>query len=215
MALHASARRLRRSLRHEVVIDGRHRIVTDEPVRLGGGDTGPAPHELLRPLSRAGRPLRRPARAPTPRRRQLLSSPRAGGGLLVPPAPGPHLAPPARGCRLAVASSASGLTRRSTGPRILRRRSNQISIRCGRPETRPVVVRWQYCRRRSAASRSSPSSLPARVQWAPDHGGRWRSNDRNSAQAAISCRWWRARPPPAAPGRGPEVRRAADRPPCA
>ena len=47
MALHASASRLGRSLRHEIVIDGHHRIVTDEPVRLGGGDTGPAPHELL------------------------------------------------------------------------------------------------------------------------------------------------------------------------
>lgn len=47
MALHASARRVGRSLRHEIVTDGRHRIVTDEPVRLGGGDTGPAPHELL------------------------------------------------------------------------------------------------------------------------------------------------------------------------
>jgi putative redox protein len=47
MALHASAHRLGRSLRHEVVIDGHHRIVTDEPFRLGGIDTGPAPHELL------------------------------------------------------------------------------------------------------------------------------------------------------------------------
>jgi putative redox protein len=47
MSLHASARRLGRSLRHEVLIDGHHRIVTDEPVRLGGIDAGPAPHELL------------------------------------------------------------------------------------------------------------------------------------------------------------------------
>jgi putative redox protein len=47
MTLHASARRLGRSLRHEVVIDGHHRIVTDEPFRLGGIDTGPTPHELL------------------------------------------------------------------------------------------------------------------------------------------------------------------------
>jgi putative redox protein len=47
MALHASARRLGRGLRHEVVIDGHHRIVTDEPFRVGGIDSGPAPHELL------------------------------------------------------------------------------------------------------------------------------------------------------------------------
>jgi putative redox protein len=47
MALHASAHRVGRSLRHEVVIDGHHRIVTDEPFRLGGIDSGPAPHELL------------------------------------------------------------------------------------------------------------------------------------------------------------------------
>jgi putative redox protein len=35
------------SLRQEVLIDGRHRLVTDEPERLGGGDEGPAPHELV------------------------------------------------------------------------------------------------------------------------------------------------------------------------
>lgn len=29
------------------MIDGRHRITTDEPVRLGGEGLGPAPHELL------------------------------------------------------------------------------------------------------------------------------------------------------------------------
>ena len=29
------------------MIDGRHRLVTDEPVRLGGDDSGPAPHELF------------------------------------------------------------------------------------------------------------------------------------------------------------------------
>jgi putative redox protein len=47
MTLHASAHRLGRSLRHEVVIDGHHRIVTDQPFRLGGLDSGPTPHELL------------------------------------------------------------------------------------------------------------------------------------------------------------------------
>jgi putative redox protein len=34
-------------LRHEVDVNGRHRIVTDEPIELGGTDEGPAPHELL------------------------------------------------------------------------------------------------------------------------------------------------------------------------
>ncbi|CAB4877415.1 unannotated protein [freshwater metagenome] len=35
------------SLRHEIGVNGRHTIVTDEPESLGGTDTGPAPHELL------------------------------------------------------------------------------------------------------------------------------------------------------------------------
>ncbi len=34
-------------LRHEVDVNGRHTIVTDEPVGIGGSDEGPAPHELL------------------------------------------------------------------------------------------------------------------------------------------------------------------------
>lgn len=34
-------------IRQEVLIDGRHHLVTDEPERLGGTDSGPAPHELL------------------------------------------------------------------------------------------------------------------------------------------------------------------------
>lgn len=46
--LRASARSLSGSLRHEIRIDGgRHVVHTDEPVRLGGDDTGPAPHELF------------------------------------------------------------------------------------------------------------------------------------------------------------------------
>jgi putative redox protein len=32
---------------HEVSVNDRHTIVTDEPERLGGTDLGPAPHELL------------------------------------------------------------------------------------------------------------------------------------------------------------------------
>ena len=48
VSLRASARSADGSLRQEVSIDGgRHVIVTDEPVQLGGGDTGPAPHELF------------------------------------------------------------------------------------------------------------------------------------------------------------------------
>jgi len=35
------------SLRQEVVVDGRHRILTDEPFEVGGEGSGPSPHELL------------------------------------------------------------------------------------------------------------------------------------------------------------------------
>jgi putative redox protein len=34
-------------LRHEVDVNGRHTVVTDEPEHLGGTDLGPAPHELM------------------------------------------------------------------------------------------------------------------------------------------------------------------------
>ncbi len=34
-------------LKHEVDVNGRHTIVTDEPASLGGTNEGPAPHELL------------------------------------------------------------------------------------------------------------------------------------------------------------------------
>jgi putative redox protein len=47
MSLTATARSIAGTLRQEVVIDGRHRLVTDEPERLGGEGSGPAPHELL------------------------------------------------------------------------------------------------------------------------------------------------------------------------
>ena len=43
----AIARSVDGGLRHEVGVNGRHVIVTDEPERLGGTDEGPAPHELL------------------------------------------------------------------------------------------------------------------------------------------------------------------------
>lgn len=47
MAMTAVARSVHGELRHEVDVNGRHVIVTDEPERLGGTDVGPAPHELL------------------------------------------------------------------------------------------------------------------------------------------------------------------------
>jgi putative redox protein len=47
MSMTASARRIDGTLRHEIDVNGRHVIITDEPEHLGGTDTGPAPHELL------------------------------------------------------------------------------------------------------------------------------------------------------------------------
>ena len=47
MSLTASARSIPGTLRQEVVIDGQHRLVTDEPLQVGGEGSGPAPHELF------------------------------------------------------------------------------------------------------------------------------------------------------------------------
>jgi putative redox protein len=47
MSLTATARSITGTLRQEVVIDGRHRLITDEPTHLGGEGCGPAPHELF------------------------------------------------------------------------------------------------------------------------------------------------------------------------
>ena len=47
MDLTATARSVPGTLRQQVVIDGRHRLWTDEPAHLGGEDSGPAPHELF------------------------------------------------------------------------------------------------------------------------------------------------------------------------
>lgn len=47
MSLNATARSIPGTLRQEVVIDGRHRLITDEPEQVGGDGSGPAPHELL------------------------------------------------------------------------------------------------------------------------------------------------------------------------
>jgi putative redox protein len=43
----ASARSTGGTLRHEIDVNGRHTLITDEPETLGGADSGPAPHELL------------------------------------------------------------------------------------------------------------------------------------------------------------------------
>ena len=47
MGLRASACSVPGTIRQEVLIDGRHRLVTDEPAGIGGTDLGPSPHELL------------------------------------------------------------------------------------------------------------------------------------------------------------------------
>ena len=47
MSFTATAQSIDGGLRHEVDVNGRHTIVTDEPRALGGTDTGPAPHELM------------------------------------------------------------------------------------------------------------------------------------------------------------------------
>jgi putative redox protein len=47
MSLTATARSIPGTLRQQVVIDGRHHLVTDEPEHLGGDGSGPAPHELF------------------------------------------------------------------------------------------------------------------------------------------------------------------------
>ena len=47
MTMTASARLIGGTLRHEINVNERHTIATDEPERLGGTDTAPTPHELL------------------------------------------------------------------------------------------------------------------------------------------------------------------------
>jgi putative redox protein len=47
MSLTATARSIPGTLRQEVVIDGQHRLITDEPEQLGGEGSAPAPHELF------------------------------------------------------------------------------------------------------------------------------------------------------------------------
>jgi putative redox protein len=47
MSLIATARSIPGTLRQEVVIDGQHRLITDEPQRVGGDGSAPSPHELF------------------------------------------------------------------------------------------------------------------------------------------------------------------------
>jgi putative redox protein len=47
MSLTASSRSIPGTLRQEIVIDGKHRLITDEPEDVGGDGSAPAPHELL------------------------------------------------------------------------------------------------------------------------------------------------------------------------
>lgn len=47
MSLTATARSIPATLRQEIVIDGKHRLITDEPEHLGGEGSAPAPHELF------------------------------------------------------------------------------------------------------------------------------------------------------------------------
>jgi putative redox protein len=47
VSLTATAHAVPGTLRQEVLVDGLHRLATDEPVRLGGEGSAPAPHELF------------------------------------------------------------------------------------------------------------------------------------------------------------------------
>lgn len=47
MSYTATAKPINGTPRHEVNVNGRHTITTDEPATLGGTDTAPTPHELL------------------------------------------------------------------------------------------------------------------------------------------------------------------------
>jgi putative redox protein len=47
MSLTATARSIPGTLRQEIVTDGGHRLITDQPEHLGGHGQGPSPHELF------------------------------------------------------------------------------------------------------------------------------------------------------------------------
>jgi putative redox protein len=47
MSLTATARSVPGTLRQEIVIDGKYRLSTDQPVSVGGEGSAPSPHELF------------------------------------------------------------------------------------------------------------------------------------------------------------------------
>jgi putative redox protein len=47
VSLTATSRSVPGTLRQEIIVGGTHRLITDEPVELGGDGSAPAPHELL------------------------------------------------------------------------------------------------------------------------------------------------------------------------
>jgi putative redox protein len=47
VSLTATARSIPGTLRQQVVIDGEHRLITDQPARVGGEGSAPSPHELF------------------------------------------------------------------------------------------------------------------------------------------------------------------------
>ena len=53
LSLTAVARNAAGTLRQDILVNGRHRVITDQPVGVGGCDSGPSPHELL-PAALAG-----------------------------------------------------------------------------------------------------------------------------------------------------------------
>ena len=53
VSLTATAHSISGTLRQEILVDGRHWLTTDQPERLGGEGTAPAPHELF-PAALAG-----------------------------------------------------------------------------------------------------------------------------------------------------------------
>jgi putative redox protein len=53
MSLTATARNAAGTLRQEILVDGRHHLLTDQPQHLGGEGAGPSPHELF-PAALAG-----------------------------------------------------------------------------------------------------------------------------------------------------------------
>jgi putative redox protein len=53
VSLTATAHSISGTLRQEILVDGRHRLTTDQPERLGGDGSAPAPHELF-PAALAG-----------------------------------------------------------------------------------------------------------------------------------------------------------------